>query len=271
MKCHYGCGKEATHQFENGKWCCSKSKNSCISIKKKRKLLLVKIEPSYMFCSYGCGNFARFYFKKVNKWCCSSHYQSCLTIHNKSMVNQLYIEFDNVESILCDYGCGKIAKFTNLRKDKFCCSKNWSQCKEVKRKNSLTNSIKQKGENNARFGVIVTDEVKRKIRLGNIKDLENKHGQIFPNYNKNACKLIDEYGKQNGYKFKHAENGGEYYIKELGYWVDGYDIQNNIVIEIDEISHFDSNGNLKNKDITRQKEIENFLCCKFIRIKNFEG
>lgn len=27
--CSYGCGKEATHQFKNGKWCCSKSKNSC--------------------------------------------------------------------------------------------------------------------------------------------------------------------------------------------------------------------------------------------------
>jgi hypothetical protein len=27
--CNYGCGKEATHQFKNGKWCCSKSKNSC--------------------------------------------------------------------------------------------------------------------------------------------------------------------------------------------------------------------------------------------------
>ena len=29
MLCIYGCGQEATHQFKNGKWCCSKSKNSC--------------------------------------------------------------------------------------------------------------------------------------------------------------------------------------------------------------------------------------------------
>jgi hypothetical protein len=27
--CIYGCGQEATYQFKNGKWCCSKSKNSC--------------------------------------------------------------------------------------------------------------------------------------------------------------------------------------------------------------------------------------------------
>ncbi len=34
MLCEYGCEKEATHQFKNGKWCCSKSHNSCPSLKK---------------------------------------------------------------------------------------------------------------------------------------------------------------------------------------------------------------------------------------------
>jgi len=29
MLCSYGCGKEAKHQLKNGKWCCSKSANSC--------------------------------------------------------------------------------------------------------------------------------------------------------------------------------------------------------------------------------------------------
>ena len=27
--CEYGCGREAKHQFKNGKWCCSISCNSC--------------------------------------------------------------------------------------------------------------------------------------------------------------------------------------------------------------------------------------------------
>jgi len=26
--CEYGCGQEATHQFKNGRWCCSKYFNS---------------------------------------------------------------------------------------------------------------------------------------------------------------------------------------------------------------------------------------------------
>ena len=80
--------------------------------------------------------------------------------------------------------------------------------------------------------------------------------------------LIEEYGKKNGYNFRHALNGGEYYIKEIGYWVDGYDKEKNVVIEVDEPHHFKSDGTLQEKDLIRQKEIEDFLKCKFIRIKN---
>ena len=33
--CEYGCGQEATYQFKNGKWCCSKRHNLCPEITKK--------------------------------------------------------------------------------------------------------------------------------------------------------------------------------------------------------------------------------------------
>lgn len=33
--CDYGCGQEAAYQLKNGKWCCSKSNNSCPSTRKK--------------------------------------------------------------------------------------------------------------------------------------------------------------------------------------------------------------------------------------------
>jgi len=33
--CDYGCGQEARYQFKNGKWCCSKSHNSCPINQKK--------------------------------------------------------------------------------------------------------------------------------------------------------------------------------------------------------------------------------------------
>ncbi len=34
--CDYGCGQQAKHQFKNGKFCCSKSKNSCPENKRMR-------------------------------------------------------------------------------------------------------------------------------------------------------------------------------------------------------------------------------------------
>jgi len=38
MKCDYGCGKEAIHQFKNGKWCCSKYLSQCEVMKQKNRI-----------------------------------------------------------------------------------------------------------------------------------------------------------------------------------------------------------------------------------------
>jgi hypothetical protein len=113
-------------------------------------------------------------------------------------------------------------------------------------------------------GKIVSNEVKKKMRISAAKRIE-KYGIHSRNYNPDACKIIDEYGKQNGYNFQHALNGGEHRVD--GYFVDGYDKDKNVVIEIDEKPHFDFNGNLKEKDIRRQKEIEEYLKCKFVRLR----
>ena len=40
MLCNYNCGQKATHQFKNGKWCCSKNQTQCPSIKKKKENLI---------------------------------------------------------------------------------------------------------------------------------------------------------------------------------------------------------------------------------------
>ena len=91
--------------------------------------------------------------------------------------------------------------------------------------------------------------------------------QITPNFNKYACDFFDNIMKENNSYIQHAMNEGEYYIKELGYWLDGYDKKNNIVYEFDEKHHF-KNGVLRNKDYIRQIEIVNFLKCELIRIKD---
>jgi hypothetical protein len=84
-------------------------------------------------------------------------------------------------------------------------------------------------------------------------------------YNPNSIPIIEQYGVDNGYKFKHAENGGEYQIPGTTFFVDGYDETNNIVIEYDEPHHF-RNGELHPKDIWRMNLIISKINCIFVRI-----
>lgn len=110
------------------------------------------------------------------------------------------------------------------------------------------------------------DEMIRKIRLSFVEKLRLIGRKFHPPYSKKGCEYFNKLMDDTGIHIQHAENGGEYYIEELGYWVDGYDEKNNTVYEWDEKDHY-INGELKEKDKKRQKLIENFLNCKFIRIR----
>jgi hypothetical protein len=146
----------------------------------------------------------------------------------------------DLESLRCD--CGKKIGWTP-----YC-----RHCPEPK-KNQLNKPHKE--------------STKLKMRLSTLKYIKSLKGQLAPRYNKDSISLIEEFGKENGFSFMHAENGGEYFIRELGYFLDAYDPLNNVVLEIDEKHHFDKEGTLKERDIERQKQIQILLGCKFIRIK----
>ena len=110
------------------------------------------------------------------------------------------------------------------------------------------------------------DEIRKKLRLKFIEKLKLIDKKFHPPYSKKGCEYFNMLMEKTGTNIQHAENGGEYYIEELGYWVDGYDEENNVVYEWDDPGHFIGNE-LREKDKKRQKEIEEFLGCKFIRIK----
>lgn len=65
-----------------------------------------------------------------------------------------------------------------------------------------------------------------------LKDIKNN---FKLNYNKEACKLMNKLNKA-GYKFQHAENGGEVRVKCWS--LDGYDKKNNIILEFMDRSHW---------------------------------
>ncbi len=83
--CEYGCGKEAKHQFKNGRWCCSIGTRYCPGVIKKRKNTLLKnpikiIKPKKIItdrkCDYGCNTNAKYYFQN-EKYCCSENVAQC--------------------------------------------------------------------------------------------------------------------------------------------------------------------------------------------------
>ena len=327
--CHYGCGKEATNQLKNGKWCCSKHHTQCskskqrVSVRPKRQNSVSIENKERLLCEYGCGRDAKFQLSN-KKLCCSYSYTVCV---GKRTINPLSFEEENrikkyiyllketdgseiipasdrshsrTRKILVScIDCGKTREVCFgdylLSSTEFCKScwrkgdRNPAKQNYVREKLSRKGvkdtsyvtpewrrkaSIRLSGKNNHNYGKKRKPETIKKMRLKMIERIEESiknGGQITPQYNKNGCKIIDKYGKENGYSFQHAENGGEFYIRKLGYWVDGYDKEKNVVIEIDESFHFDVNGNLLERDIRRQKEIEETLKCKFIRIKYNKG
>jgi hypothetical protein len=131
----------------------------------------------------------------------------------------------------------------------------------VKKTEETKNKIRLK-----KIDTKLSEETKNKMSLSARKNIKNKIQTIYkkwhPNYNPNACLVIENYGKENGFNFQHAMNGGEFYIEELGYWVDGYDETNNVVIE-----YYEKHHNIQiSKDKKRKNEIVKFLKCKFIEI-----
>jgi hypothetical protein len=107
---------------------------------------------------------------------------------------------------------------------------------------------------------------KRKQRIAKLNYLKRISGyQLSPTFNEDACSYFDELNIQNNWKLIHAKNGGEVYIKELGFYIDAYDKEKNIVVEYDEARHYDRYGNLRKKDVDRMNEIQQHLECEFWR------
>ncbi len=55
--------------------------------------------------------------------------------------------------MLCDYGCGQEANH-QFKNGKWCCSKNYNSCKEIKRKNSISNRTPEEKKKIGSYGMI---------------------------------------------------------------------------------------------------------------------
>jgi len=276
--CDYGCGQEAKFQFKNGKWCCSKSCKSCPAQRER-----------FRGENKSKGFFGKHHSKETRKRQSEAnsgenHPRGMLGKHHSEETRKRQSEANSGEN---HPNFGK--NFSEEHKKKL------SESHTGKRRITYER-IKEFAENEGFEFLMTENEYKENykdqyselwfrcskgfkfptnwsnFRDGTIRCPEcvkerQRQSGIVPNYNPEGCRMIDKYGNENNYNFQHAENGGEYHIKELGYWVDGYDKERNTVIEIDEYHHFDRDGNISEKDVQRQKEITDFLGCKFVRLR----
>jgi hypothetical protein len=107
-----------------------------------------------------------------------------------------------------------------------------------------------------------TDKSKEKMRKSAIKRVIRQGTAV--GYNPDSIPIIENFGKENGYNFQHAENGGEFQVPGTTFFVDGYDKEKNVVVEFDEKYHLKEEQQILDKK--RQDIIGNILKCKFYRI-----
>lgn len=124
---------------------------------------------------------------------------------------------------------------------------------------------------NAHLGKELSRETKlklRKIRIEQISEAKFNGNQVIPSWNPKACKYFEQFDKQHNTNGQYATNGGEFYIKKLGYWPDYINHNLKLIMEYDESYHYDIDGKLREKDIIRQQEIEKlYPDYEFRRIK----
>jgi predicted nucleic acid-binding Zn ribbon protein len=113
-------------------------------------------------------------------------------------------------------------------------------------------------------------ETRRKMRIAAINYRKQLNPRWHPNYNKKACNYFRKFDEENNTNGQHAENGGEYLIEELGYYLDYINFDKKLIIEFDEKRHY-VGRQLKEKDKIREKEIgEYFPDFEFRRIHEKE-
>jgi hypothetical protein len=111
-------------------------------------------------------------------------------------------------------------------------------------------------------GTKPSNDARKNMRISRLKNIEKNKGQIMPNSNPEATRIIRAKAKELGITdLQDAETpGGEFQV--CGYFVDGRSKGKNIVFEYYEPFH----RNQVERDDRRKREIIKELGCKFIEI-----
>lgn len=152
-------------------------------------------------------------------------------------------------------------------------SKRMKQSKKMKEHNPMSGkrpwNYGKTGYSTSLKGRKHSQSSKEKMRVSRINYMNKLRGHFYPNYSIRASSIFEKLNRH-GCNGVYAENGGECYIESLGYWLDFYDKENNLVIEYYERFHYKADMKLRDKERNRELKIINNIHCNFIRINAFD-
>ncbi len=236
------CGKEHDGSYGSGRFCC----NHCRCSFNSKKQRLYPTKEQLQLRGFGKK-------PKNNGWKC----QSC----QKIFIIRADLRKHCKET-------GHLSEEVNGK------GHGWSKGLTIQTSKSIAKASKTR-KNNLQTGKTIhnwcgrkhSEETKQKQRIGmcnwlNSLPVDKKRA----NYNPNSIIMLEKIAKEHNWNIQHAENGGEFYTG-IGYFVDAYDKEKNIVLEYDEPAHYDDveNNVLCEKDLKRQQEIIDHLHCEFWR------
>lgn len=174
--------------------------------------------------------------------------------------------------------CGRIIYFCNKYRLKDSVEKNreCNSCSKIGSKNPFYKKV-YTPEERKRYGQFVKNSLKYQEfhKSGRSAEISRnlvinrilKYG-IPIGVNKKSCEFFNFLNQKMNWNGKHAfNNDTKMEHKELGYLIDYYEPNLNIIVEWDEERHYYKNGELKDKDIKRQNNLKNHLNCQFYRIR----
>lgn len=122
------------------------------------------------------------------------------------------------------------------------------------------------------YGRCHTEEAKRKMRVATCKRIlkiqRASNGRIN-HVGRAEGIFFDALEKQRGWNGTYySKSGRQHFLEDLGYFVDYYEPNLNIVVEYDEPRHY-RRGVLREKDRKRMNEIKAHLGCQFLRFNEY--
>lgn len=259
-KCEW-CDKEHDGKYGTGRFCCEKCKDNYVGNKNKKSSPKVK---SHLEKLRQNGKIAK--KSSLGTWKCNFcneifETRQSLKEHIQIIHNHIDKTFNKNGLYECPF-CKKV--FTKRQQ----LGGHILNCKKHPNKIFYDEVHKiQAKKLSERYKLYpVSEETKHKLSMTAGKRLSRTLPGVSPRYNVKSIQFLDNLSKENGWNLQHAENGGEFYTG-IGFWVDAYDKERNIVVEYDEKFHYSDveNNILREKDLKRQKEIIEHLHCEFWR------